>query len=283
MITTSFEYSVPASMSDLLEQLDSGAKPLAGGMSLVPMMKLRFAQPEHLVDIARLSELRYICENGSDIKIGATSTHQDVMTNPLMRAKAPLLVECASEIGDIQVRNVGTIGGSVAHADPAADYPAALLAAEARLVLVSKNGTRTVTAEEIFVDTLTTCLAPNELIATVLIPQESQMVGTRYQKVPHPASGYAMVGVAVRIQKTHGKISLARVAITGLSGMPYRAKTVEAALSGASSFDEFRAAAEKAADNVEAVADTAASAEFRSHLARVHTFRAVQCAFERAT
>jgi aerobic carbon-monoxide dehydrogenase medium subunit len=282
MITTQFDYSVPASLAEALQKLDAGAKPLAGGMSLIPMMKLRFAQPEALVDIARLSELRYVRESGGKLEIGATATHHDLLVSPLVNAKCPLLSECAGEIGDIQVRNAGTIGGSAAHNDPAADYPAVLLALEAEFVLRSSQGQRTVAAEDFFVDTLTTCLEPGELITAIHVPIEAQSTGTRYQKSPHPASGYAMVGIAVRLARSGGKISMARVGVTGLSGKAYRAKKVEAALLGKSTVDEMQAAAALVAEGVDASSDTAASAEYRAHLARVQTARAVSLASERS-
>src|ERR1044071_501357 len=164
MIPQQFEYSAPKTLDEALSLLAEGAKPLAGGMSLIPMMKLRLAAPEHLVDLGRIKDLSYIREQGGELHIGATSTHYEVENSPLVRGKCPLLAETASHIGDVQVRNMGTIGGSVAHADPSADYPAALLALEARLRLVSAKSDRTLPAAEFFLDAFTTALEPGEIV-----------------------------------------------------------------------------------------------------------------------
>src|SRR5437762_4684832 len=164
MIPQNFEYASPASMKEALALLSGGeAKVLAGGMSLIPMMKLRLASPERLVDLSRVPGLTGITEEKGSIRIGAMTTHHEIEDSPLLRGKCPLLAETASNIGDVQVRNMGTIGGSVAHADPAADYPAALLALEAKVRLVSAGSERTLSIEEFLVDTLTTALEPGEI------------------------------------------------------------------------------------------------------------------------
>ena len=178
MIPQAFEYSAPRTLDEALGLLAEGAKPLAGGMSLIPMMKLRLAAPEHLVDLGRIKDLSYIKEQGGSIHIGATTSHHDVESSPLLRGKCPLLAQTASFIGDVQVRNMGTIGGSAAHADPAADYPAALQALEAKLVLKGAKTERTISAAEFFVDTFTTALDPGEIVREVIVPVEGAGVGT---------------------------------------------------------------------------------------------------------
>src|SRR5690349_23370498 len=211
MIATAFDYTQSKSLNDALQALADGAKPLAGGMSLIPMMKLRLAAPEHLVDLRALKDLNYIRESGGQLHIGATASHYDIESSALLRQKCPLLTETAAAIGDVQVRNMGTIGGSVAHADPAADYPAALQALEAKIVLKGAKSERTVSAEDFFVDTFTTALEPGEIVREVIVPVDGPGTGTNYQKVLQPASGFAIVGIAVRVRKQGGKITMARI------------------------------------------------------------------------
>ncbi|MGI8741079.1 MAG: FAD binding domain-containing protein [Bryobacteraceae bacterium] len=276
MIPQRFEYSAPGNLQEALGMLEQdGAKPLAGGMSLIPMMKLRLAAPEQLIDISRLKELNYIREEGGELHIGAGTTHYDMESSPIARAKCPLLTETVTNIGDIQVRNVGTIGGSAAHADPAADYPAALQALEARFVLARKGSERTVSAADFFVDTMTTALERGEIIREIIVPLEVSSTGVSYQKCVHPASGYAIVGVAARAGK-----DFVRVGVTGLSHKAYRAENVEKL------FAETRNAAKAAAvvaSNIEANSDLHASAEYRKHLARVYAQRALKQAASRMT
>src|SRR6266404_4578725 len=196
MIAQPFDYTAPKTLEEALGLMAQGAKPLAGGMSLIPMMKLRLAAPEHLVELGRLKDLNYIREEAGAIHVGAMTTHQDIESSALLRQKCPLLAETAATIGDVQVRNMGTIGGSVAHAVPAADYPAALQALEAKLVLKGTKSERLVTAADFFVDAFTTSLQPNEIIREVVVPVEAAGTGTSYQKMAQPASGFAIVGVA---------------------------------------------------------------------------------------
>ncbi|MGB6942034.1 MAG: xanthine dehydrogenase family protein subunit M [Bryobacteraceae bacterium] len=288
MIAQNFEYSAPAKLSEALQLLSSGeAKALAGGMSLIPLMKLRLATPEQLVDISRIPDLNYIRRdfdgNGKDvIRIGATTTHYDVESSALLRASCPLLHETATNIGDIQVRNRGTIGGSIAHADPAADYPAALLALEARVILASAKSEREMPIVDFFVDTFTTALEPGELIREVIVPFDDASTGTSYQKVPQPASGFAIVGIAARVRKVGGRVTFARIGVTGLAGKPYRAINVEQALEGtAGSPSDIQKAAALVADGVEANSDLHASESYRKHLASVYTMRALAIAFSR--
>lgn len=283
MIANSFEYSAPGSLKEALALLAEGAKPLAGGMSLIPMMKLRLANPEHLVDIGRLPELNYIREENGELHIGAGVTHFEVESSPLLLGKCPLIAETAAHIGDIQVRNRGTIGGSVAHADPSADYPAALHALEAKIVLVSGEGTRTLSTEEFFLDTFTTALEPGEIVSEVIVPVDAGLTGTSYQKFLQPASGFAIVGAAARVRQEGGKFTLVRVGMTGLSGNAYRARNVEDALTGKDVTDEnIKAAAALVADGQDASSDLHATAEYRAHLAGAYTARALRAALARS-
>jgi carbon-monoxide dehydrogenase medium subunit len=283
MIAIDFDYEKPASLADALALLaDGSAKPLAGGMSLIPMMKLRLAAPEKLVDLAALGLGGIEEGEGGWLRVGATTTHHEVESSAVLRAKCPLLVETASNIGDVQVRNRGTLGGSAAHADPSADYPAALLALEAQLIVAGAGGaTRKIAVEDFLVDALTVALEPGELITQVHVPAEEAGTGVCYRKVVQPASGYAIVGVAVRIRKgADGKIAFARVGVTGLASKAFRATGVEEALvNGASVAD----AAAKVSDGVDANADIFASGAYRAHLARIHTARAIQTALARAS
>lgn len=283
MFPQTFDYTAPKTLDEALGLLAQGAKPLAGGMSLIPMMKLRLATPEHLVDLGRLKDLSYVREHDGSIHIGATTTHYEVETSALLKGKCPLLAETASNIGDVQVRNRGTIGGSIAHADPLADYPAALQALEARFVLKGANSQRTVPAADFFIDTFTTSLAPGEMIREVIVPVEDSGAGTSYQKMVHLASGFAIVGVAARIRKEGGKIAMARIGVTGLSNCSYRAIAAEKALEGTpgSAADIERAAA-LVIQGVEANADLHASADYRRHVATVYAKRALARAIGRS-
>jgi carbon-monoxide dehydrogenase medium subunit len=284
MIPQQFEYSAPKTLDEALGLLAEGAKPLAGGMSLIPMMKLRLAAPEQLVDIGKLKELRYIREEGGTLRLGAATIHYEVESSGLVRSKCPLLAETAAAIGDVQVRNMGTIGGSVAHADPSADYPAALQALEAKLVLKGAKSERTVAAADFFLDAFTTALEPGEIVREVIVPVESSGAGTSYQKMVQPASGFAIVGVAARVERTAGKIRSVRIGVTGLSNHSYRATAAEKALEGkAGSAGEIQNAAALVTEGADANSDLHATAEYRRHLAVVYTARALVAALARTT
>jgi carbon-monoxide dehydrogenase medium subunit len=281
MIPQEFEYSAPASLREAFDLIADGErKIMAGGMSLIPLMKLRLATPEHVVDLGRVPGLNHIAEQGSVIHIGATATHHDVEISPLIRGRCPLLSETAGNIGDVQVRNRGTIGGSIAHADPAADYPAALLALEARIRIASAKAERMVAASEFFLDPFTTALDPGELVIEVLVPCEDGSEGYRYEKLEHPASGFAIVGIAARIKKSVRGISLARIAVTGLGPRPFRALAAERLLEGGADLDQ---AVATVGEGEEANSDLYASADYRRHLARVHARRAISVALTRAS
>jgi carbon-monoxide dehydrogenase medium subunit len=284
MIPQTFEYTAPKSIDEALSLLESGAKPLAGGQSLIPMMKLRLAAPEHLVDLGRIRDLSYIREQEGALRIGAMTTHYEVESSVAVRTKCPLLAQAAASIGDVQVRNLGTIGGSIAHADPAADYPAALQALEARIVIQGKKGERTVNAADFFVDAFTTSLEPGEIIREVIVPVEASGTGVHYQKLAQPASGFALVGIAVRMRRQGGKIAMARIGVTGLSNIGYRALDAEKAIEGtAGSPDDIKRAAALVTQGVDANSDIHASADYRKHLATVYAARAIEAALAQAS
>jgi carbon-monoxide dehydrogenase medium subunit len=279
MIPQTFEYTAPATLDDALEALASGEhKLLAGGQSLIPLMKLRLANPEELIDLGRIPGLDEISEAGGTLRIGAMATHHAIETSPAIRGFCPLLAEAAGRIGDVQVRNMGTIGGSIAHADPASDYPAALLALEARVRLASKRGERTLAYSDFLVDAFTTALELDEIVREVQAPAEGSSEGYRYEKVPHPASGFAVVGVAVRVQARGGKITMARVAVTGMGPHAFRDVAVEKLLVDGASISQ---AVAVLGEGREANSDTYASGDYRRHLARVSAARALTTAISR--
>ncbi len=271
MYPANFDYIRPSSVDEavrLLEHHGEAAKVLAGGHSLIPAMKLRLAQPKVIVDIGRIPELSYIRHAGDTIAIGATTTHVAIETSTVLREASPLLAETAAHIGDVQVRNKGTIGGSLVHADPAADYPAAILALDAELDLVGPRGKRTVRAGQFFVDLLQSAAAPNEILTEIRVP--ATPLGVAYVKTEQKASGFAVAGVAV-VALSGG----VRVGVTGVAPKPYRATAVEEALGPARSAEAIALAASHAADGIEPLQDLHATSEYRAHLARVNTRRAL--------
>jgi carbon-monoxide dehydrogenase medium subunit len=281
MIPQEFEYSAPATLKEALSLLESGdRKILAGGMSLIPLMKLRLASPGEVVDLARVPGLAGIAESDGVLRIGAMTTHYQIETSPVIRAKCPLLGETAGAIGDIQVRNMGTIGGSIAHADPAADYPAALVALEAKFRLVSAKSDRVVEASDFFLDAFTTALEPGEIVLEVQAPVEDASEGHSYAKLSHPASGFAVVGVAARIKKSGGKITLARIGITGMGPRAIRARKAEELLEGGA---DIAAAIATVGVGEDANSDLFADGDYRRHLARVYAGRALTVAVSRAS
>jgi carbon-monoxide dehydrogenase medium subunit len=285
MIPQNFEYSSPSNLNEALALLANGdAKVLAGGMSLIPLMKLRLAAPERLVDLGRVADLKGIREDGGNLRIGSMATHYDIESSALVRGKCPLLAEAASNIGDVQVRNMGTIGGSIAHADPAADYPASLLALEAKVRITSAKGERTLPVDQFLVDALTSALEPGEIVREVIVPVESAATGVSYQKMVQPASGFAIVGTAVRVRKSGGKVTFARVGITGLAAKAFRSTAVEKLLEAtAGSAADIQKAAAVVSDNVDANSDLHASADYRRQMARVYTARALSQALSRTS
>lgn len=277
MIPANFDYQSPVSLSEALSLLaaNEDAKILAGGHSLLPAMKLRLAQPAMLIDIGRIGGLNYIRESGNVVRVGALTTHAEIAGSSVLHRQSPLLALAAAQIGDTQVRNRGTIGGSLAQAHPAADYPAAVLALDAEIVVHSRNGERKIAAHDFFTGMFSTALEHGEIITEINIPKT---VGENvaYHKHHHPASGFAVVGVAVRLKMSGQKIDSAAVALTGVGTHAYRASKVENALRGKPATKEtFAAAATDAVDAVEALGDPYASADYRLHLAQVMTRRAL--------
>jgi carbon-monoxide dehydrogenase medium subunit len=286
MIPAQFNYEAPATLEEalaLLAQNGDEAKILAGGHSLIPAMKLRLAQPRLVIDIGQIKDLGYIRDGGRQLQIGAMTTHYEIESSNLLKQICPLFPECASHIGDAQVRNKGTIGGSLAHADPAADWPAAIIALDAELVVAGPTGERTIKSDEFFVDLLTTSLLPGEILREIRIEKPQGRFGHSYQKVRHPASGFAVVGVAVALQLNDDRSCRSvGIGITGVSSKAYRAMAVEAALTGKQIDNETaKEAAALACENVEANADLYASEDYRKHLATVYTRRAIEAAFSK--
>ncbi len=282
MIPAQFDYIAPASLAEavtLLAAHQDEAKILAGGHSLIPAMKLRLAQPQLLIDIGCIKDLAYIREADGQILIGALTTHYELESSARLLELCPLLPACASSIGDVQVRNKGTIGGSLAHADPAADWPAAILALDAELVAVSAQGERTIKATDFFVDMLTTALAPGEILREIRVAMPQGNTGQAYAKLPHPASGFAVVAVAVNLTHANDVCQAIAVGVTGVAAKAYRAHGVEQALVGhALDAQTITAAANMAADGVDPNHDLFASADYRRHLAQVYTRRAITAA-----
>ncbi len=273
MYPVEFEYQAPGTVAEaiaLLEQ-NEDAKILAGGHSLLPMLKLRLSQPSLVVDIGRIPGLSEITEEGDTLRIGAMTTQVSIMDSDLVRRTAPLLAETAEHVGDPQVRNRGTIGGTLAHGDPAADQTASFLALGGSVTVIGPNGERAITADDLFLDMMTTALEPNEVLVSVHVPVQGAHTGSAYEKFANPASGYAIAGVAAVITLgDDGTCVGARVAITGASSKATRAEGVEAALQGKRLDDTaIAAAAEHAAEGLSLISDLHASEEYRAHLAKV--------------
>jgi carbon-monoxide dehydrogenase medium subunit len=287
MIAQNFEYVVPTSLGEavnLLQKYGGRAKILAGGHSLIPMMKLRLAAPEFLIDIGRIPELSYIKEDSGKIRLGALTTHYTIETSDLIRRRLPALADAAEVIGDVQVRNKGTIGGSLAHADPAADYPASILAFDATIVTLGPKGERQIPASKFFVDMLTTALEPNEIVREIQVPVNGGKSGSAYLKMEQKASGFAICGAAVVVELDgSGVLSNVAIGITGVGNHAFRATKSEEALKGQKpSPDVLKKACELAGDRVLALDDIHASADYRLDLARIYARRALQAALDRA-
>ena len=287
MFPASFGYVAAHSVEEALQLLTEhgeDAKLLAGGHSLIPAMKLRLSSPRTLIDLGTVTGLRGVRVDGNTLMIGALTVHTDVASAELVRKHLPGLADAASVIGDVQVRNRGTIGGSVAHADPGADFPVILTALNASFVLQSTSGNRTVAADDFFIDFYTTAMKPNEVLTEIRVPLPSSGTGTAYVKLPHPASGYVVVSVGALItRQPSGVCALARVAVGGLGGSPIRAVASETELQGKSlTPDVIAAAAAKAAEETDPEGDTYASAEYKRHVATVYARRAIDAAVKRA-
>jgi aerobic carbon-monoxide dehydrogenase medium subunit len=287
MYPAQFDYHRASSVAQALDLLASkqDAKLLAGGHSLLPMMKLRLAQPANLIDIGGIAELSGIERSGSGVRIGALTTHAEIAASDLLKRACPIVAEAAAKIGDPQVRNRGTIGGNLTHADPGSDLPGVVKALEATLHLVSKQGKRTVKASEFFVDLLTSAVGEGEILTAIEVPALGEGAGSCYLKFEHPASGYAVVGAAaiVRLAKD-GKCESARLCFNGVTATPLDAQKVAAALAGKTPDD---AAIDQAVNSnlvaSDPMGDVFASGEYRVHLAKVFGRRALKLARDRAS
>jgi aerobic carbon-monoxide dehydrogenase medium subunit len=287
MYAENFAYHRAGSLAEAHRLLAEhpGAKLLAGGHSLIPLLKLRLAAPPALIDIGRVPELRGIEAAGGTIRIGALSTHAELAGSPEVRDGAPALAEAAGLVGDPAVRNRGTIGGNIAHADPASDLPAALVALDAQVVAIGPNGERTVPAVEFFTGLMTTALAEDELVAAVLVPVSAAGWGSAYVKFAHPASRYAVIGVAAAVRMADGTCQEARIALGGLVPNPRRAPAVEEALTGTPADQPATAAAAGRVGTdlgEDVLGDIYASSEYRTAVAPVYVERAVAAAVARA-
>jgi carbon-monoxide dehydrogenase medium subunit len=286
MYAAPFNYHRPKTLAEAtrLLQANKDAKLLAGGHSLIPAMKLRVAGPGTLIDIGGLKELAGITADGPALRIGALTTHAEVAASREVKAGCPVLAEAAAQIGDLQVRNRGTIGGSVAHADPAADLPTVLVALGASLSAAGPAGSREVPADGFFKDLFTTDLAPTEVLTALRVPTYAKGSGASYQKHRHPASSYAVVGVAALVTVAGGKCAKVTLAVGGATVNPVRARAAEAALAGQAPADAaLAAAAAKVAEAIkDPLSDYYASGEFRTHLATVLARRALAEAVARA-
>jgi carbon-monoxide dehydrogenase medium subunit len=285
MIPSAFEYFAPASVAEaigLLEQYGDEAKILAGGHSLLPAMKLRLASPGVIIDINKIPELRGVVINGT-INIGAMTTWQAIEHHSGLKSVCAILPEAVAQIGDIQVRNRGTIGGAIAHADPAADIPAAILALDAQIRAHGPNGERTIAAGDFFTDMLSTSLEPNELITAIVVNKLGAGEGAAYVKFPHPASRYAIVGAAAYVKLSDGKVSAARVAITGAGPLATRQTDAEQAiLNTDGSAEAVAKAAEESGTTMDILGDIHASEDYRRAMVKVYTRRALSAAIARA-
>lgn len=283
MYAANFDYYRARSIADAQQLMAAhpGAKLLAGGHSLLPLMKLRLAAPPAVVDIGRVAELQGITRQGSHIRVGALTTHAQLAASAELRAAAPALARAAANVGDPAVRNRGTVGGNVAHADPASDLPTVLVALEAQFVLVGPMGKRTVAAEQFFTGLMTTALADDEILVEVHVPAGDASRASAYEKFSHPASRYAVLGAAAAITLKGGAFGSARVALGGLLPFARRAGAVERALIGKPATDATIAAAarEVTADlGTDVTGDLFASAEYRAAMAPVYVGRALATA-----
>jgi carbon-monoxide dehydrogenase medium subunit len=284
VIPAAFAYARPTTVEEALRVIAEGGddvKVLAGGQSLIPVMRLRLAAPELVVDLTRVEELRGVREEGDQLVVGAMTTHADVLTDPLLAQYAQLVVQATETVADRQVRRRGTFGGALAHADPAGDLPAVALALDAEFVVAGPAGRRTVPASEFFVDYLTTALEEGELLVEIRLPKLSAADGwgTRYEKFNRVAQAWSIVAVAAAVRREGGRITEARIGLTNMGPTPLRAAATEAALVGVDvSLETVTAAAAQAAEGTSPSSDLNAQADYRQHLAQVLTRRALAAA-----
>ncbi len=282
MIPAKFDYVKPASADEAVRALAEGgedAKVIAGGQSLLPLLRLRLAYPDLLVDVGGLEELHGVSDTGDALLIGAGTTHYQLVHDPVVREHCGILAQAAETVADPAVRHRGTFGGSLAHGDPAGDLPAVAVALGATMIARGSGGEREIAASDFFVDYLTTALEPGEILTGVRVPKLGGDWGYRYEKFHRTAQAWAIVGVAALARRSNGHVAEARVGLTNMGSVPVRATAVEAAAAGAEATREaLNAAAASAADGTEPPADLHGAPDYRRHLARVLTGRALAAA-----
>lgn len=287
MIPHRFEYHAPHSLPDaisLLGQYGDEAKLLAGGHSLLPMMKLRFAQPGHLIDLGKIQDLKGIREEGGEIRIGAMTTENELIWSELLQQKCPLLVETARVISDPQVRYMGTLGGDISHGDPGNDHPAVMLALDARFVLQGPNGERIVAAQDFFLGTYYTALEPTEILTEIRIPTPAAGTGYCYSKLKRKTGDFATAAAAVLLRMRGNIVDHVSIALTNLAPTAIKASEAEAALLGKELDDKaIKQAASLAMSVCEPAADLRGDIEYKTAMAGVMTERALRTAYSRAT
>ena len=288
MIPAVFDYIAPRTLDEAMRALAAHgeeAKLLAGGHSLLPLLKLRLANPKLLIDLGRIPGLSAISQQNDQIVIGALATHYQIESSELLKKRCPLLPETAREIGDVQVRNRGTIGGTLAHADPSADWPAAILALGGEMRVRGPRGERRFAAEEFFLGPLTTAIAPDEILTEIRVPVLQRRCGGAYLKMAQQASGFAIVGVAVSLKvDDKGLCQEIGIGVTGLGDKPFRARAIEERLCGNKLTPKLiEASAAQVAEGIDPLEDLHAAAPFRAHLARVYAARAIQAAAKRTS
>ena len=282
MIPAKFDYIRPTSIEEAVSALAEGgedAKVIAGGQSLLPLLRLRLAYPDLLVDVGALDDLRGVTDEGDHLLIGARTTHYQLVHDPLIAQYCGLLAQAAGTVADPAVRHRGTLGGSIAHADPAGDLPAVVVALDATLIARGPSGERQIAAGDFFVDYLTNSLGPGEILTGIRVPKLGTDWGYRYEKFHRTAQAWAIVGVAALVRRSNGQVAEARIGLTNMGSVPIRAASVEAAAAGAQTSPEaLRAAAASAADGTQPPADLHGAPDYRRHLARVLTGRALEAA-----
>jgi aerobic carbon-monoxide dehydrogenase medium subunit len=285
VIPAAFDYVAPTSIDDAVSALGAAGedgKVLAGGQSLIPVLRLRLSYPSTVVDLGRVPELRGVRDDGDAIVIGSMTTHYDVLHHPLVREHAPLIAQATATVADRQVRHRGTFGGSLAHADPAGDLGAVATALGCEFVAVGPGGERRIPAADFFLDYLTTALSPDELLTAIRVPKLGAGWSSHYEKFNRVAQAWAIVGVAALVRRENGSIAEARIGLTNMGSTPLRASATESMLSGAAvSAEAIAAAAEHAAEGTSPPSDLSAQSDYREHLARVLTKRAVLAAASR--
>lgn len=286
MYPASFDYHSPATIDevlDLLERHGADAKLMSGGHSLIPLMKMRLAQPRHLIDLSGISGLKGIRIVWESVEIGAFTTHRQVEISEVLRQRQPLLSELASVIADPQVRNRGTIGGSVCHADPGADFPAGMMALGAEMVCMSRSGRRVVKAADWFIGAMESAVSEGEILTSIRVPTKPEGVGYAYVKMPHPSSRFSVVGVAALIGVSAGICTSATIGVTGVGTRAACAAATQTALLGKElTASNIEAAAELAADGISPQGDLVTSVDQKVELCRVYVARAIRRAVDRA-